>query len=156
VIPDPEDERPPKKQRKPVTATKIWVGNSCSIFELFSDCDFKALKDELSDYTFLRSVAEMSGYEPQSFDTIECQLADTVSRQQLTFQYDGCRSAKRWMSIINHYFRQTVHTYAKLCHRRWMAAHPCQGSGGVCLEVVIGHTRRRRPSWVSRPQQLLM
>lgn len=97
-----------------VTATKIWVCNSRHSFELYSDCDFEALKDELLDYTFLRDVAEMFGHQSQSFDTIECHLADTVPRRQFTFQYDGCRSAKRWLSIIDSYFQQTVHTYAKL------------------------------------------
>jgi len=94
VIPDPEDEWPLKKQRKPVTAIKIWVRNSCDRFGLYSDCNFKALKDELSDYTFLRDVAEMSGYQPQFFDTIKCHLTDTVSQQQLTFQYDEHHSVK--------------------------------------------------------------
>lgn len=92
MIPDTEDERPPKKQ-KPVMATKIWVRNSRGGLELYSDCDLEALKDELSDYTFLRDVAQMSRHEPQSFDTIECHLADTVPRRQLTFRYDGRRSA---------------------------------------------------------------
>ena len=84
MIPDTEDERSPKK-RKPITATKIWVRNSCGRFELYSDCDFETLKDHLSDYTFLRDVAEMSCYESQSFDTIECHLANTIPRRQLTF-----------------------------------------------------------------------
>ena len=61
VIPDPEDERAPKKPRKPITSTKIWVGNSCGIFEIFTDSNFEALK--LSDYTFFSRVAEISGYE---------------------------------------------------------------------------------------------
>ncbi len=78
MIPDPEDERAPEKQRKPVTATKIWVGDSHGIFNLFSDHDFEALK--LSDYTFMNGVAKASGFEPRSFDTIECHLLDTVPR----------------------------------------------------------------------------
>ncbi len=114
MILDLEDKRPPKKQRQPVTATKIWVRDSHGRFEVYSDCALKELKDKLSDYTFLQHVAEMSGYQPQSFDTIECHLADTVPQRQFTFQYDGHRSAKRWMSTIDSLYLQTVHTYAKL------------------------------------------
>ncbi len=112
MIPDPEDEQTPKKQRKPVMATKIWVGNSCGIFKLFLDHNFEALK--LSDYTFMDGVAKASGFEPRSFDTLECHLLDTVPRQQLTFRYDGCRPSKRFMPTIKRHLRQTMDTYAEL------------------------------------------
>lgn len=85
MISDAEDEPPPKKQQKPITVTKIWVCNSCGKFELYFDCDFEALKDEVSDYILLRDVAEMSGHNPSLFDIIKCHLADTVPRQQLMF-----------------------------------------------------------------------
>jgi len=114
VICNTENEQSFKKQQMLITVIKIWVCNSCCSFELYSDCNFKALKNELLNYIFLRDVTEMSDHQLQFFDIIECHLINTVSQWQFTFQYDGCCSAKRWLSIIDSYFQQTVHIYAKL------------------------------------------
>ncbi len=55
-----EDKQTLKKQWKLIMIIKIWINNSYSIFKLFFNNNFKALK--LSNYIFMQNVAKTSEF----------------------------------------------------------------------------------------------